>query len=114
MLNYMVSVNQTIDVKKAVETVPPVVDYSVRVVFLLVHIMYIVIVLLNKDLQRRSLVQMHHTNIIGLITGIHYCIWIAWVYPNTTSPFLDNLICRLSEALWATCKYARCYSILGD
>lgn len=91
---------------------PPWVDYSFRILFLVVHLAYFLVVAVFRDLQKISLIHMHHTNLIGLLSGIHYCIWIAWGQPATGNPIADDILCHISEIFWSTSKTARCYSIL--
>lgn len=91
---------------------PPWTDYSFRIVFLLVHLAYFLVVGLFRELQKISLIHVHHTNLIGLLTGMHYCIWIAWSRPVTGDALADSILCHISEAFWALSKVARCYSIL--
>lgn len=59
-----------------------------------------------------SLIHMHHTNFIGLLTAVHYCVWIAWITPSTGNATINNIVCSISEAFWAVTKFARSYSIL--
>lgn len=91
---------------------PPWTDYSFRIIFLTVHLAYFLVVAVFRDLQKLSLIHVHHTNLIGLLTGVHYCIWIAWSRPATGDSVVDNILCHISEAFWALSKVARCYSIL--
>lgn len=105
------SLNETLVAQK-VEQMPPVVDYSFRGLCFVIHAIYFLIVLFTKELQKISLIHMHHTNLIGLLTGFHYSIWIAWVQPATPYPELNVVLCTISDAFWAIIKYARCYSIL--
>lgn len=104
------SLNETLVAQK-VEQMPPVVDYSFRGLCFVIHAIYFLIVLFTKELQKISLIHMHHTNLIGLLTGFHYSIWIAWVQPATPYPELNVVLCTISDAFWAIIKYARCYSI---
>jgi hypothetical protein len=101
----------TID-SHVVQMIPTVIDYTFRAICFIIHLIYFLAVLCYKELQLMSLLQMHHTNMIGLLTGLHYSIWIAWTAPATGNKILDNILCSLSEAFWAISKYARCYSIL--
>jgi hypothetical protein len=87
-------------------------DYATRVFCLLTHLAYLLILLLNKELHERSMVQKHHTNLIGLLIGLHYCAWIGSSLPNTGNQALDVILCIISEFFWATSKYARGYSVL--
>lgn len=91
---------------------PPILDYSFRVVFLVIHAIYFVIVAIFPSLQKMSLIHVHHTNLIGLLNGIHYCIWISWNQPNTGNPAVDSFLCTFAETFWALSKFARCFSIL--
>lgn len=87
------------------------IDNIFRVLLLATHLFYFVIVLLFREYQKISFINMHHTNVIGLLTGLHYCLWInkeTIAFENQT---LDNILCNISEASWAILKYARAYSI---
>ena len=101
--------NETLEIVQ----IPDFLDYACRVLCLVVHAAYFVIVLSCKDLRKISLIHMHHTNLIGLLTAIHYCIWIAWTEPSTGNEQLNDILCSISEAFWALSKFARCYSILN-
>lgn len=107
----IVNTTNTVD-SHVIQMIPPVIDYTFRAICFIIHLIYFLTVLCYKELQLMSLLQMHHTNVIGLLTGLHYSIWIAWTAPNTGNKILDNILCSLSEAFWAISKYARCYSIL--
>lgn len=93
-------------------SLPKEVDYSMRVIALLFHIFYFSIVFVFKELQNISFIQMHHTNLIGFITTIHYTSWIKSNAPEFNDENLNNFFCSLSEATWALTKHARAYSIL--
>lgn len=87
-------------------------DNISRCILLGSHVFYFVLVLILKEFQNVSYFNVHHINLIGLFTGIHYCVWI-----NKYSPFFINIDiihtwCTLAEACWAILKYARTYSIL--
>lgn len=87
-------------------------DNITRVLLLVSHILYFIIVFLFKEFQKISYFHMTHTNLIGVLTGIHYCIWINKVLPTFEDQNLNDVLCSISEACWAIFKYARAYSIL--
>jgi hypothetical protein len=92
--------------------IPAGFDYAARVFCLTTHVIYLLILLLNKELHECSMIQKHHTNLIGLLIGLHYCAWIGSNSPNTGNQAVNNILCYLCEVLWAISKYARGYSVL--
>lgn len=107
-MNNTTLVNRTII---PVQQMPVFIDYSARAFCLFVHSVYFILVLSQQELRKLSLIHMHHTNILGLITGLTYCIWIPWTLPNTGNKQLDSILCSFSELLWALIKFTRSYSI---
>ena len=72
------------------------IDNIFRVLLLATHLFYFVIVLLFREYQKISFINMHHTNVIGLLTGLHYCLWInkeTIAFENQT---LDNILLSLA------------------
>ncbi|CAF0729871.1 unnamed protein product [Brachionus calyciflorus] len=87
-------------------------DYIVRFLNLFAQLFYVIAIVYLKDLQALPLVPMHHTNLIGLINAIHYCLWIISNQPDLRNDTLNEIFCSVSEATWGITKYARAYSIL--
>lgn len=87
-------------------------DITMRIVNLLSQLLYFGVVVFLKDLQCLPQIPMHHTNAIGLINAVHYCFWIMADEPKFSRQFLNDVLCTMSETLWAITKYARAYSIL--
>ena len=106
--NYSLIGNQSL----RVVDIPPAFDYSARVFCLVIHSIYFIIVAISRDLKKMSLIHVHHVNFIGLLSSIHYCIWIAWSQPSTGNELINSVLCSISETVWALCKFARCYAIL--
>lgn len=100
------------DTDLTVHSIPAFIDYTARALCLFIHIGYFFIVAFSKDLKKIPLIPMHHTNLIGLLTAIHYCIWITWNEPDTGNNTINNVLCHTSETFWALTKFSRSFSIL--
>ena len=86
------------------------IDNMTRGIMLTVHVIYFVAVSIFKDFQSIAYFNINHINLIGLLTGIHYCIWInSTIFYNQ---IISYSFCSISEATWAILKFARTYSIL--
>ena len=87
-------------------------DTALRIIGLLIHVIYLVIVLLVKELQKRSLIYIHQVNVYGFIFMFQYVCYISSNVPKFADPWTNDALCTLSEITWATTKYFRSYSIL--
>lgn len=88
------------------------IDNASRMILLATHTLYLFIVIFFKEFQKVSYFNMTHINIIGFLTGIHYCLWINKKFPTFDDIKLNEILCSVSEVVWAVFKYARAYSIL--
>ena len=86
-------------------------DIFIRITSFIVHMFYFFLIIKIKTLRRLSLLYMHHSNLIGLIFNLHYLIYFDKIYPKFENFFYVDLMCKLSENLWALIKMARAYSI---
>lgn len=86
-------------------------DYFLRSLSLTIHIGYFVLVLLVKDLRKKSLVFIHQVNFFGLLFSFHYCLYFGKLIPDFPNESLNNALCTASELFWAFLKYTRSNSI---
>ncbi|CAF1001316.1 unnamed protein product [Brachionus calyciflorus] len=88
-------------------------DLTIRMISLIIHIIYFIILLKVKNLQTRTYIYMHHVNFISLFYILHYV-----VYFNNRTVILDHssriihILCETSEIVWGVQKLLRTYSIL--
>ena len=82
-------------------------DYITRVVSLFIHFVYMLFLIYFKEFQTRSMIFLHHVNIISMIYCIHYVFWIG----NQTASFENKKVNSLlfflkSEAIlkWGNLK----------
>jgi hypothetical protein len=94
------------------QQIPPIIDAGFRVFDVLAHAIYFAFLIFYKELRTIPMFSMNHINMIGLLTGIHYCIWIPWNSPSTGNAQINALLCTISEVFWALSKFARGYAIL--
>ena len=87
-------------------------DTALRIIGLLIHVFYLIIVLLVKELQKRSLIYIHQVNLYGFLFMFQYVCYISSNVPTFPDPWTNDALCTLSEITWATTKYFRSYSIL--
>lgn len=88
-------------------------DIIARCVCLVTHSIYFLFVILMKDFQKLSYLNMHHTNFTGLLSGILYCAWINNTSLKFSDENLNDFLCSLSEFCWPVFRYARAYSLLA-
>ena len=88
------------------------IDYSMRIVSLIIHIIYLLCIWRIKDLQTRQLLYLHHVNIIGLIYTVHYVCYIFGQSPDFGSAFANDLVCNISSMIWMITKFMRMFSLL--
>ena len=88
------------------------IDFAMRICFLLTHVAYFIVVILFKSLQKLSYFPLHHINICGLFQGVLYTSWLGSVTPGFSDPYLNEVVCLISEFCSSVFKYSRSYSIL--
>ncbi len=86
-------------------------DFAARIFFFLTHAAYVLLVLSYAELQKITLFQMHHVNIIGLFQSVMYTSWLGSVTPALNNEYWNNVVCLISEFCSSVFKYARSYSI---
>ncbi|CAF0867405.1 unnamed protein product [Brachionus calyciflorus] len=89
------------------------IDLIIRLLSLIIHLVYFLIILLNKPLRSITYLYMHHVNLISLVYILHYVAY----FTNRTVYLSDDLkiefiFCTLSELTWSFLYYTRTYSIL--
>lgn len=89
-------------------------DNTTRSFSLIIHTIYFIIVFTHsKQMIQLSLFHMHHVNIIGFMSALHYSMWINSVQPQFADPILNRVFCSMAETAFAVFKFTRAYSILG-
>ena len=86
-------------------------DAVLRFYSFFVHIFYFFLVCKIPELQRISLLYVHHTNVISFLFNLHYIVYYDYLHPNFADQNLNNIICTISEVAWAMLKLLRTYSI---
>ena len=87
-------------------------DYATRVYGTLVHLVYIILILVSKKMQTRTLFYVNHATITNSFYVLMLTIYIAGENPQTPIKILNDLLCFISELIWASSNYLRMYSIL--
>ncbi len=109
-------------------------DYSARISTLVVHLIYILLVVIYKEFRLRSLLYLHHVNIVSLLICLHYVFYIGSIQPSFSSnqvrtllyflltrkkqyssflsKKLNQILCYTSEIFWIVLKFLRLYSLL--
>ena len=88
------------------------IDYITRIVALLIHAVYVLFIIYFKEFQTRTMLFLHHVNIISMIYCIHYVFYIGTQRPSFSSAELNAVLCYASEMVWINLKYLRLYSLL--
>ena len=88
------------------------IDYIVRIGALLIHLIYILFIIYFKEFQIRSMVFLHHVNIVSTIYCIHYVFYIGNQTASFSSDGANDFLCYLSEMIWINLKFLRLYSLL--
>ena len=64
------------------------IDYITRCVALVIHLVYVLFIIYFKEFKQRSMLFLHHVNIVSLIYCIHYAFFIG----NQTASFANNQV----------------------
>jgi hypothetical protein len=88
------------------------IDYGVRVLGLLIHVVYFLVVFKIAEFQKRSFLYLHQVNLIGLLYCLVYTAFINSRNPNFANEWVNNFLCTWCELLWAVLKFMRIFSIL--
>lgn len=89
-----------------------VIDIMVRILSLLVHLTYFYLVYSYKELHKKGLVYLHHTNLVNLIYCCMFMFYIGNLSPSFQNETLNTILCTLSELAWSMLKYLQAYSIV--
>ena len=89
------------------------IDILCRLFAFLLYVFYFVAVFLIKDLQRISLIFVHHVNFVNCIFCVHYLFYIYNLHPSFDDKTLNKVLCTISKTLWAVIRYARLFSMLA-
>lgn len=100
--------NITVDTRSFVNYL----DYSMRIVALIVHLVYIFFIFYCQHFQKRQMIYLHHVNIIGFIYVFHYCCYILNQSPRFEDKHVNEVLCYLSSLVWMVIKFLRMHSIL--
>ena len=88
-------------------------DQINRVFSALVFLIYFVLIIFIKELRKLNLLYVHHANLTGFAFVIMFLFYFDTITaPTFSSPYLNDLFCKITEATWIMLKYLRPYSIL--
>ncbi|CAF1076962.1 unnamed protein product [Brachionus calyciflorus] len=87
-------------------------DYAVRILAVLVHLIYIYFMFRVKKFRSRTYFYMHNVIIVSLVYVFHYACYTGTGGPTFRSLELNLFFCYLSEQIWSILKYMRAFSIL--
>jgi len=68
--------NSTNDTNPTLINLINIIEIIVRILFLTSPILYFVFVGISKELKKLTYINMHHINLKGLVTSVHFCVWI--------------------------------------
>lgn len=111
--DYKDEVNMTLlEINKITNHVLNYVDYTIRAMGLLVHLVYFLLLLRVVEMRKITLVYLHHVNLISFLYCVHYMFYIKTRNPNLGNDYVDDIICTLSELFWTNIKIMRIFSLL--
>lgn len=93
-------------------TILTYVDYVNRILSMLIFFTYLVLVIKLPFLRHKSLLYVHHSNLVGFMFCVMYIFYFSHTMPSTSSASLNLIFCIMSEVFWSISKYLRSYSIL--
>lgn len=93
-------------------TILTYVDYVNRILSMLIYITYAVFVVKYKFLRHKSLIYVHHSNLVGFLFCVMYIFYFGSSLPATSNSYANLVFCVMSEIIWSLLKYLRSYSIL--
>jgi len=88
------------------------IDYIIRVVALLFHIAYAMVLICSRKFQKRTYIYLHNVNLIGLLYCLLYCFYIGKRAPTFESLEVRRTFCYITEMCWANLRFLRSYSLL--
>lgn len=87
------------------------IDTAIRFSSALIHLFYFLMIYLIPDLQNKTLIFVHHSNVISFCFNLHYLLYFNFVHPNFNNQHLNDTLCFISEVVWALLKVLRTYSV---
>ena len=90
-------------------------DGITRIYAIFVYIIYFVIIACKKEFRQLTFTFVHNVNINGFLFVVHYGFYLFasnTSRPNTSSQIANEILCRISEIIWASTKYLNTYSVL--
>lgn len=88
------------------------VDVIMRFYALTIYIGYFCIIFKRKEFRLLSFAFVNNVNLTGFLFIFHYVCYSFHSRPNTQNAILNEVLCRISEIIWASFKYLNTYSIL--
>ena len=88
------------------------IEYASRIFGLVSHLWYFLMVASIKELRAFSMIYMHQVNFFGLLFVLHFVVYIGSSRPSFSDPYLNAVLCTMSELLWSALKFLRSLSIL--
>ena len=79
---------------------------------LIANIVYFLVLIRFKRLQKLSYYHIHHINFIGLAQSVLIVSYAFFVYPAFDNLIANQIMCYISETLWGTLKFVRAYSTM--
>ena len=83
-----------------------------RFVFLITNAAYFIVLIFCKRIQKLTYFQTHHVNFLGLVQSVLLASWSFGNYPSFSNQVLNEMLCFMSEILWAILKHVRAYTIM--
>lgn len=106
-------INNKTDFLASIHLVVNYLDYAVRVYAVLVHLVYIFFIYYLKEFRNRTLVLLHHVNIVSFIYCLLFLFYIGSRFPSFSNKLIDDILCTMSEIVWAVVKLMRISSLLS-
>jgi hypothetical protein len=88
------------------------IDYSIRIISLMIHLIYIALVIEFKEFRVGSMLFLHHINIISLLYCLHYIFYIGNEQISIESNSAYGTLCYISELIWNILTFLRLYSLV--
>jgi hypothetical protein len=89
------------------------VDYTIRVMSVLIHVLYFVSIAFLKEFQSKNIFFQHHVNFVSLLLCIHYTFFIESKFPHFDNPLVNDILCKVSEFMWMMLNFLRLYALLA-
>ncbi|CAF0906131.1 unnamed protein product [Brachionus calyciflorus] len=88
------------------------IDHTFRYASVLVHIVYFIVMILSKELKKRTFLFTNHACLVSVV----YCLITLYFtfndHPSFGNETINEIICSIIEIGWIFSSYIRMYSIL--